>query len=306
MKTCGKLALVVWLTLAATRLTAQNLTSPVAAPSRKISSAAQLSSILREPFPGRMVAQGTATSYNSGNLYQYIDGGADIYLLYDFETLLHQDFKSGGTEVTADVYEMGNPEDAFGIYSSERSATYTFLPIGAEGYRSDGILNFLAGRYYVKLSGSGPNADMLLGQFARLLSSRIGGSRALPALLASFPREHRVAHSEQYIKKDPLGHAFLAPAYLVTYTEGKQQTKLLVSVASSALAAKARVDQLAKHFKQTGESISAPGLGENGLRAKNSFEGHVIARTRGRYLIALFNPTQNGAEILKTAAQGLP
>ena len=306
MKTCGKVALVVWLALVAARLTAQNLAAPASGPIENVSGAAQLSSILREPFPGRMVAQGTTSSYNSGTLYQYIDGGADIYLLYDFKTLLHQDFKSGAAEVTADIYEMGNPEDAFGIYSSERSASYTFLPIGAEGYRSDGILNFLAGQYYVKLSGSGPNADTLLGQFARLLSSRIGGSRALPALLAKFPSQHRVAHSEQFIKKDPLGHAFLAPAYLVTYTEGKQQTKLLVSVASSALAAKTRAEQLAKHFRQTGESISAPDLGENGLRSKNSFEGHVIARTRGRYLIALFNPGQNGAEILKTAAQGLP
>ena len=306
MKMGGKFALVLWLTLIATGLVAQNLTSPAFAPGTRVSHAVQLSSILREPLPARMVAQSAASSYNSDNLYQYIDGGADVYLLYDFKALLHQDFKSGGTEVTADVYEMGNPEDAFGIYSSERSASYTFLPIGAEGYRSDGILNFLAGQYYVKLSGSGPNADTLLGQFARLLSSRIGGSRALPALLAKFPREHRVAHSEQYIKKDPLGHAFLAPAYLISYAGGKQQSKLLVSVASSALAAKARAEQLARHFKQTGEAIPAPDLGDNGLRAKNSFEGNVLARTRGRYLIALFNPAQNGAEVLKTAAQGLP
>jgi hypothetical protein len=124
--------------------------------------------------------------------------------------------------------------------------------------------------------------------------------------VASFPREHRIAHSEQYIKKDPLGYAFLAPAYLATYGEGKQQMKLVVSVANSTAAAKARAEQLAKHFKQTGQEVSASGLGENGMRASNSFEGCVIARTRGRYLIALFNPGQNGAQILKTAAQGLP
>jgi hypothetical protein len=306
MKTGGKIAPVVWLTLMATMLIAQNLTSPVSDPKTKVANAAQLSSILREPLPGRMAAQGTASSYNSDNLYQYIDGGADIYLLYDFKTLLHQDFKGGVAEVTADIYEMGNREDAFGIYSSERSANYTFLSIGAEGYRGDGILNFFEGQYYVKLSASGPNADTLLGQLARLLSIRLNGSRVLPPLLASFPREHRVAHSEQYIKKDPLGHAFLAPAYLVAYREGKQEAKLVVSVANSALAAKARAEQLAQHFKQTGEAVAATDLGENGMRANNSFEGSVIARTRGRYLIALFNPGQNGAEMLKTAAQGLP
>ena len=108
------------------------------------------------------------------------------------------------------------------------------------------------------------------------------------------------------MKKDPLGHAFLAPSYIVTYGEGKQQSKLVVSVAGDAPGAKARADQLARHFKQTGESSPAPELGEGGMRGKNSFEGRVIARTRGRYLIALFNPAENGTQILKAAAQSLP
>lgn len=265
-----------------------------------------LRSLLRQPLPGTATAPGSSTVYNSDSLYQYIDGGADLYLLYDFKSLLHQDFKSGAAEITADIYEMSKPEDAFGIYASERSPGYKFIAIGTEGYRDKGVLNFLEGSYYVKLSGSGANSEALLDQFARTLSSRIGGTRTLPALLQKLPREHRVAHSEQYVKKDPLGHAFLAPAYVVMYGGEKQQSKLLVSVASDAQAAKARAEQLAKHFRQSGEAISAPELGEGGLRAKNSFEGRVIARTHGRYLIAVFNPAENGAEVLKATAQNLP
>ena len=306
MKMPWKIALVVSLTLAAAGINALSSKSPETGRNTKVSNTAEISGLLRAPLPGRAVPQGDASTYDAENLYQYIDGGADIYLLYDFKTLLHQDFKSAAAEVTVDIYQMGNPEDAFGIYSSERSTNYKFLPIGAEGYRAEGILNFLEGRYYVKLSGSGPSADALLDQFARLLSTRIGGSRALPSLLTSLPREHRIAHSEQYIKKDPLGHAFLAPAYLVTYGEGKEQIKLVVSVAQSAPAVKARAEQLTRHFKQTGEAVSAPDLGENGMRGSNTFEGHVIARTRGPYLIALFNPGPNGAQILKATAQGLP
>lgn len=266
----------------------------------------QLASLLSAPLPGKAAGQGSAQTYNPDSLYQYIDGGADLYLLYDFKTLLHQDFKSGATELTVDIYEMSKPEDAFGIYASERSPTYKFLPIGAEGYRDKGILNFVEDRYYVKLSGNGANADALLDQFARLLAGRIGGVRSLPSLLAKLPRENRAAHSEQYIKKDPLGHAFLAPSYVVAYGQGKQQSKLVISVAPDALAAKSRADQLAKHFKQSGESAAAPELGEGGFRAKNSFEGRVIARTHGRYLIALFNPPEDGAGMLKSAARSLP
>jgi len=266
----------------------------------------QFASLLREPLPGHAGAQAPPSFYNPESLYQQIDGGADIYLLYGFKSLLHQDFNSGGAELTVDIYEMNNTEDAFGIYAAERSPGYKFISIGAEGYRDQGILNFLQDHYYVKLSGSGANADGLRDQFARLLSGRIGGTRTFPALLAKLPREHQVPHSEQYMRKDPLGHAFLAPAYVVAYAQGKQESKLVVSVANSAPDAKSRLEQLAKHFKESGECASATELGEGGIRAKNSYEGRVIARTQRRYVIALLNPPDNGAEILNTVAGSLP
>lgn len=267
--------------------------------------AEQLATLLHAPLPGRATAQGSATVYNPDSLYQYIDGGADLYLLYDFKALLHQDFKSGAAELTADIYEMTQPVDAFGIYASERSPDYKFIPIGAEGYKDKGILNFCAGRYYLKLAGSGANVDALLEQFARLLSSRIGGTRTLPPVLEKLPRQNRIPHSEQYVKKDPLGHAFLAPAYVVTYAQGKQESKLVVSVASNPQDAVERVTKLSKHFKQSGESISAPELGDDGMRANNSFEGAVMARRYDRYLIALFNPSDNGRTLLNATAQAL-
>jgi len=276
---------------------AGNAATPLPATDRS-----QLVRLLAAPLPGHAAAQGSPSFYDSDSLYQYIDGGADVYLLYDFQTLLHQEFKSGAADLTADIYDMGTPEDAFGMYSAERSPGYNYLTVGAEGYRSKGTLNFLQDRYYVKLAGSGTGADALLDQFARTLSTRIGGVRTLPLPLEKLPQEHRIKHSEQYIRKDPLGHAFLAPAYLVRYASAGKESKLVVSVASDSAGAKGRAAQLAEHFKRTGECAAAPDLGEGGLRAKNSFEGTVIARTQGRYLIALLNPPPNGAEILKTAA----
>jgi len=265
----------------------------------------RLLQLLSQPLPGHADAQDSSSFYNPDSLYQYIDGGADIYLLYDFQILLHQDFKSGAAELTTDIYDMGNPEDAFGMYASERAPSYKFIPSGVEGYRGKGTLVFLQDRYYVKLTGSGANADALLDQFARALSARIGGTRTFPPLLQKLPQEHRVRHSEQYMRKDPLGHAFLSPAYAVTYASGQKESKLLVSVANDPAGAKARLEKLAKHFRETGESAPAPELGAGGIRAKNSFEGQALARTEGRYLIILLNPPVNGVEIVKSAALGL-
>ena len=265
----------------------------------------RLRSFATDPLPNGVTREEAASFYKPDTLYEYIDGGADVYLLYDFQRLLHQTFRTPGGELTADIYDLGKPENAFGIYSAERSPRYKFVTLGVEGYRSEGILNFVQDRYYVKLAASGAAATAL-DPFARMLSRRIGGMARAPVLLAKLPIERRVAHSEQYVRKDPLGHAFLAPAYLVGYAwAGKQESKLVLSVASDSAGAKARLDQFVKHFQQSGECTAAAELGENGIRAKNSYEGRVIARTQGRYLIAIFNPPDNGAEILKRTAGGL-
>lgn len=265
----------------------------------------QLTRFLNRPLPGHAAAEGAASFYQADSLYRFMDGGADIYLLYDFRRLIHQDFKAGAAELSVDVYDMGKPEDAFGIYAAERSPNYTYLAIGAEGYRSKGLLNFFQDHFYVKLTGSGTNADALLDQLAHTISSRIGGIRTAPALLQKLPLEHRVKHSEQYVRKDPLGQAFLSPAYVVSYAWGGQQGKLAVSLANDGAGAKARVDQLSAHFKKSGECVPAPELGEGGIRGKNSYEGRIIARTQGRYLILLLNPPDTGAAILKAAALSL-
>ena len=300
----GSLRQIVFLLLVALPVASQFFI-PSAALSQEPSQK-QLLSFVSAPLPGKASSEEAPTYYKPDTLYQYIDGGADVYLLYDFRILLHQNFKSAAVEVTADIYDMGKPEDAFGIYAAERSARYKFLPIGIEGYISKGILNFVQDRYYIKLAAMSGNADTILGSFAHTISQRIGGKKTAPALLLKLPVANRVPHSEQYVRKDPLGHAFLAPAYVTTYKWGPKESKLLVCVAADASGAKLRLEQLADHFKQTGESKAVPELGEGGIRGKNSFEGTVIARTHGRYLVVVVNPPESGVGILKAAAQGLP
>jgi hypothetical protein len=280
-------------------------TSSVARAQSASSTHPQLAKLLAEPLPGHPKPVGPPAFYKPDSLYQYIDGGADVYLLYDFQSLVHQEFKNGAAELTVDIYDMGKSEDAFGIYSAERSPKYNYISIGAEGYHSKDVLNFFQDHYYVKLAGSGTGTDVLLDQLAHALSARIGGTRTLPVVLSKLPQIRRVRHSEQYIRKDPLGHPFLAPAYVVTYSSTPKESKLLVSVADDTAGAKGRIDQLAKHFKQTGECTTAPELGENAIRAKNSFEGSIIARTQGRYVVLVLNPPQDGATLLKAAALSL-
>lgn len=234
-----------------------------------------------------------------------MDGGADAFLLYDVQTLLHQDLRAGKIDLSIDIFDMGTPENAFGIYASERAPWYYFIPIGTEAYRNEGILNFLQGRYYVKLSAFGEGSDSLLDQFARAVSAKIGAPGSFPDLLQQLPQTNLKRRSEQYLLKDPLGHPFLRPAYLATYNLDKQESTLLISIATNESEAQERLKKLDQHFRETGKSESAPELGAGAIRASNSFEGNLIAQTKGRYLVAVFNPVAGAAEILKQAVDRL-
>src|SRR5512139_1591285 len=92
------------------------------------------------------------------NLFEYIDGGAEVYHHYQFAGLVHQKYRVGEVELTVDIYDMGGAVNAFGIYSVERAPGYNYVPIGAEGYLNDLVLNFLQGPCYVKLLAAGKSA----------------------------------------------------------------------------------------------------------------------------------------------------
>jgi hypothetical protein len=258
-----------------------------------------------EPLPAGAVAKHSASFYGPDNLYEYMDGAADIFVLYGVHQLLHGDLRAKGADISVDVFDMGSADTAFGMYATERSPDFHFIAIGAEGYQYEGMLNFVQDRYYVKLLGFGDSADAVLETFARALSARIGANPALPALLSKLPGENRKPHSEQYMPADPLGHSFLGPAYMVAYTSGDQESKLFVTVARDAADAQQRLKQLEQHFIKTGHCETAPELGEGTIRASNSFEGGVIAQTKGRYLLLLVNPAKGSEQLLKNAAAGL-
>jgi hypothetical protein len=132
---------------------------------------------------------GNAVRFYSSDLYRYMDGGADLYLKYGLVAMAHREYKRAGVELTVDVFDMGSPLQAFGMYSAERSPEYHFIDIGAEGYSSESTLNFLQGRYYVRLSAFGDGAAAALDKCARAISGKIGGDRSLPAVPDTLPRE---------------------------------------------------------------------------------------------------------------------
>jgi len=246
--------------------------------------------------------------FYAADLYEYIDGEAVGYHAYDFIALLNQAYKSKGLDVIVDIYDMGEPANAFGVYASECSPENHFLKIGAEGYLGDTGLNFWQGRYYVKLSGVDQkgNLSSVLESFAQSISERIQEGKTLPLALALFPAEHLVAHSQKFLKKAPLGHDFLAPAFKAAYAWDGKASTLVISWAKDAKEALAQVEQLRGHFGKFGKVELLNGLGFDAWQGTSPYEGSTIFFARGQHAVIFIQPPVNPDSFLKKLNAGLP
>jgi hypothetical protein len=122
--------------------------------------------------------------FYSFDLYRYIDGAADGFLAFDMIAMVHQEYKAKDADITVDIYDMGKPLNAFGIYSAERSPNCHFLPLGAEGYVSDSLKPSLVNA--VELSDEKMRAKLIaMAPCGRL---GIAGDMAGPSCLPRFRR----------------------------------------------------------------------------------------------------------------------
>jgi hypothetical protein len=264
----------------------------------------RLARLLPEPSEVGAARRGEQKFFSS-DLYEYSDGGADVYLDYGLVAMVHQEYKTASTDVTLDIYDMGAASNAFGIYAAESSPDYHFLPIGAEGYGTNEILNFFQDEFYVKLSAfsdkekTGP----VLERFAQAVSRRIGPSAPMPEFLSLFPAQHLVNHSRKFVKKSPLGHDFLAPAIMAAYAWGEKQTSLIISKAPDAKGAVQKLGQLRDYFERSGKVVPQPGVAPAAFLGSNQFEGEAVFFASGSYAVICLNPPPHPESFLKSVIE---
>lgn len=160
-------------------------------------------------------------SYYPENLFEYIDGAAEIYLAYEFKELIvaQQQKDQSDENVAVEIYDMGNETNAFGIYSAERYPDNQFIKIGIQGYLEEGTLNFLVNRYYVKLLcfECGDQSEQVLRDFSQKIVERVGHVGNFPSLLDAFPSKGIQPNSESFVLRNFMGYGFLHHGYSAKY-----------------------------------------------------------------------------------------
>jgi len=225
-------------------------------------------------------------TFSPKTLYEYIDGAADLYLMYDFQALKvaeYQNEKRGS--VTVDVYFHKVPIQAFGIYSQERLPDANFIDIGAQGYVESNALNFLIGPYYVKISSYNTGAEdrEILLTFAKKVAIGLGEKVSLPIVLSAFPEEGKKKHSEKFINKNFLGYSFLHSAFTADYELSGAKFKLFI-IESDPIECK---DMIQEYLQQIGSPAKEVVEGRYTLR--DPYQGEIDLGWQGKYIWGIIN-----------------
>lgn len=131
---------------------------------------------------GGMKVKDKAELYDEQGLFNYIDGGAPLYIKHHFRRLGAAEMVTdNGGEMTCDIYDMNGPANATAIFTEEKSSTFKPVPKWPEA--ASGPMSFLfhQGCYYVKLTAFDKKAEGALPTIANALRARMGGTAANPA-----------------------------------------------------------------------------------------------------------------------------
>lgn len=151
--------------------------------------------------------------YSSKDLWELIDGAADIFLSYDFKDLRIAEYSHNDQIIRVELYRQSNTDNAYGIYTAERMPDYPQVSVGSQGYKSQGVLNFLSGNYYVKIMSAGAveAEEDAIAQLAGKINEMLAQPVGLPGVLKLFPEEGKEILSDAYIAQNFLGIVFFIP-----------------------------------------------------------------------------------------------
>lgn len=237
--------------------------------------------------------------YEPSNLWEYINGQAEMYLQYGFRLVVTSDYtqKENSDSLAVEIYQMESPYHAFALYAAERSPEDNFIKLGVQGYIGENVLNFWKGPFYVKLTSfqDSPTIKENLLKVAGAIADKISGDYSEPEFFVYFPKKNKVNMSERYIPQNFLGHPFLKNGYRVDYKQGENRYQVFLTENSSPEEAEEAFNKYHEFLKNEGEFIS--------LEKKSDYQ-KIRAKNEKRKVIFQYRSIVGGVLNIKNLTEG--
>jgi hypothetical protein len=167
--------------------------------------------------------KGPAQSFGPENLSDKINGKAELYLAAGFKEMSARSFtldKAGKAHVEVFIYDMGEPDNAYAVFSAQRRPGAPDIPLTAHAYATPNALFFTRGPFYVEMVADRGDAALQgpLKEYAAALVAKLPseGEVATPAGL--FPPDGLTADSVRLSAADTFGLEGFNQVYTAEYT----------------------------------------------------------------------------------------
>ena len=164
-------------------------------------------------------------TFGPENLYEEIDGEAELFLPFGFRELMVGIVSPAGNykaEVRLELFRHETPRDAFGVYSQHRFPGQEVIRVGtSEAVVSAASLDFFQGTAFVRLRTASREATRDdLENLGRDLSDLLPGTGDPPPETQALRIPGHVEGSVVFHRRAILGYEVLAPGYEAKYEAG--------------------------------------------------------------------------------------
>lgn len=223
-------------------------------------------------------------NFNVDNVYEKINGAAEQYIQFGFQYLHFVALKApeSDLEVNIELYDMGEFQNALGIFAEQRSSNAPIQTVAASRFydTETGALG-IAGPYYFKIAGTEAvsaaveKARQLAGVFGRMERA----AAAVPEPFRVFSERMKIPFDGiQYYANDVFQYGF-ARDFWFAQDLNHPEMRYYVHRAADAAAARALFDELVKNFLF---DYSAVEQGGDGVLLKHQFlDEYLAVRLRG-------------------------
>jgi hypothetical protein len=256
------------------------------------------------PFPRSGDVSGWQPSgemqrYTREDLFDYMDGEAEMYFVYGFQEMQVQEYVSGkGGPIRVEIYEVDTDANAYGLFTFYRGGQ--LLDVGNEGdVAVGGRVLFWTDRYVVRVYPVKDAGENDVQSFARLVANELPVGGSPPDLIGRIPAEGLIARSERFfheklsldniiwtVNENVLNLSAKTDAVAATYEYGGVRTSLLVVAYPE---------------------VGAAGVALGNLRAASS-ETLSVAEQQDRHIVAVFEAPDGDAanDLLQRTLEALP
>jgi hypothetical protein len=227
-------------------------------------------------------------------LYEYIDGGAELYISFGFKKLTVREYhKKGQPAIKADIFNMGNSKNAFGVFGYSQETVENDFGQGSQS--SDGLILFWKDKYYVSLLcfPQTPESKETAISLAKRIEASIKESGPLPQITALLPAKGLVRESVRYFYHYIWLNSFYfisdsnvfnindnTEAVLAKYGEKNKRNVLLIIKYNEESDSEKALQSFIKQVE--------PGLASRDA-VKNDKGKWTACTRKGKYLIGVFN-----------------